>query len=101
MYNRAYAELQLGRRQQCLELLESGKELASGASESRQRIISSALDNMRVSERGSKRERERGERGSKREGGGGGEGARERERGGRGSKRERERERGGREALVG
>lgn len=50
MYNKAYAELQLGRREQCLEMLQNGQEVASGTSESRHRIITNALDNLRVSE---------------------------------------------------
>ena len=51
LYNKAYAELQLGRKEQCLQLLQNGQEIASGASESRHRIICNALDNLRVSER--------------------------------------------------
>ena len=58
MYNKAYAELQLGRREQCLEMLENGQEVASGTSESRHRIITNALDNLRVSEGRGRGERE-------------------------------------------
>ena len=48
LYNKAYAELQLGRRQQCDELLENGRETASGVSESRHRIITSAIESLKV-----------------------------------------------------
>jgi hypothetical protein len=48
LYNKAYSELQLGRRQQCDELLENGREIASGVSESRHRIITSAIESLKV-----------------------------------------------------
>ncbi|CAI8022822.1 Neutrophil cytosol factor 2 [Geodia barretti] len=48
LYNKAYAELQLGRRQQCDELLENGRETASGVSESRHRIITSAIESLKT-----------------------------------------------------
>lgn len=49
LYNKAYGELQLGRKQQCEELLDEGREIASGASESRHRIVTSAIESLRVS----------------------------------------------------
>jgi hypothetical protein len=48
LYNKAYSELQLGRRQQCDELLENGREIASGVSESRHRIITSAIESLKA-----------------------------------------------------
>ena len=40
-----------------MELLQNGQEMASGASESRHRILTSALDNMRVSVSGGRERR--------------------------------------------
>lgn len=48
LYNRAYVLCHKGRNAEAREELEKAKQIAAGASESRQRIVNAALENMKV-----------------------------------------------------
>lgn len=48
LYNRAYVLCHKGRNAEAREELEKAKQIAADASESRQRIVNAALENMKV-----------------------------------------------------
>ena len=63
LYNTAYGESQLKNTRNCLSNLQKGQELASGVSETRNRIICNALDCVKVRREGEGEGGREGERG--------------------------------------